>query len=753
MNSLLCKFFLVFLFALCFFSPSPSYSEVIKSIVIEGNQRISDEAIKSKLSSKVGKPYSKDKVSNDVDQLFEMGLFYDIKVYKTFAKLRFVVVEKPLVSELTINGNKKIKEDDLKEIIQIEVGQALDISKVKQSLDQIFTLYISKGFYLAKINYEVSDLDKQSIKLTYNIQENNKVKIKKINLIGNSGLTDEFIKKRLVNKDQTMMSVLVGGGVFNDLGFEFDSQVIKDLYMNEGYLDASVKNSNVYLTPDREGIIIDFQIEEGDQYKLGQIKFSGDLLFTLDKLMDKLSSAEGEIFSRAKLQNDISSLQAMYGDLGYAFLNIEPRTVVNRANKIIDIDLNFDKGEKINFGQFSILGNHRTRDKVIRREMRIVEGELYNETNKILSMENIKRLGFFENVTFNQKVNPSNFNELDQEIVVEEREHTGALQAGASYGSGSGPAIYARVEKTNLFGLGQQIALIANIGRESFYTLNFSDPYFLDTNWFGGLELYKTIFDVLDQYEDNRTGGAIRFGHPVLPYTNAFIKYTLEDSDIELENNISQETRAVLGRRELGAEGILSSVTFSLEYDKRDDRWMPSKGLFFSSSVEYAGLFWGRDKKNYIETDLNLRFFIPIWQNVVLRNNFTFSRIDSLLDTGEVPFNDLYRLGGLNSLRGFDWYTVGQKDGNVVVGGKKQAFYNLELQFPVSTDAGLFGLIFYDIGMAKDVLSFDNLKSNYGLGLRWFTPFGPLRLEFGFPAMGRQSGDLPEFQFSFGVPF
>ena len=737
-------------FILLFLVHEVVFAQTIKSILIEGNKKISKEAIASKIQSKVGRPYSKTQVSKDVENIFKTGHFYDIEVYNEKGVLRYVVVERPLVTEIAFEGNRKIKSDELFEILEFKQNDFLDVSKINSSLDKMIELYESKGFFLASISYEVESKNKEGVELVFNVSENKKVKIKKINIRGNEAISDDVLKSNMISKERTFFSFISGGGRYSEAGFERDLQVIKYLYYNEGYIQAQVKSSQVFISPNKKDLIIDIEVEEGSKHTVGQINFSGDMLFTIDEHFQEIRTGTGEAFAYDVLQNDLSRLQAMYGDLGYAFVDIIPETKVDQDSKVVDLNFAIDIGEKVYFGKFDIVGNQSTRDKVIRREMNMIEGNLYNETAKRESLANIKRLGFFEDVIFGQKVDAEDPTKVNYDIKVEERS-TGTLQVGAGYGSFSGLLFNGRVEKTNLFGRGQSLSLTATLsGIEKFYTLSFTEPYLLDTKWSFGLDLYNTNYIIQDQYEDFRTGGAIRLGHPLAPYLYGFIKYSYEHTQIEPRTLFKREIF-----RESDAEGNVSAVTFSLDFDKRNDRWMPTDGLFTSASLKLAGL--GGDKK-FSETAFNARFYQPIWKNLVIRNNFTYSVLSPYGDQEEIAFNELYRLGGVNTLRGFRWYGIGttvKDDGgnDVVKGGTHQAYYNLELQLPLIQKTGMFGVVFYDIGMAENMLELDMLRSNIGIGIRWFSPMGPLRFEWGFPIDRRAGEDRSQFQFSIGAPF
>lgn len=727
-----------------------SYADVIKDIVVEGNKKIGTEAILEKIESSRGKPYSKAQVLRDLERIFEMGHFYDIEIYREKGVLKYLVEERPEIANIVIEGNKKIKSDELFEVLDLKQNDFLDMAKLNASITKITDLYESKGFFLANLEYEIEEKTSnkgiKQVNLAFKINENKKVKIKNINIKGNKAISDAELKSVFVNKDKTFFSFISGGGRYSEISFERDLQVIKYLYLNKGYINAKVVGSQVFISPDKQGIMINIDVDEGEQYAVGQVTFSGDLLFTIDEHIQKVKTATGSVFAYDVLQNDLTRLQAMYGDLGFAFVNIIPNTKLNPEEKVVELDFLIDTGEKVNFGKFNIVGNQSTRDKVIRRQMSIIEGELYNETKKRKSLDDIRRLGFFEDVIFQQKVDTENANTVNYDIVVEER-NTGSLQVGAGYGSYSGIIFNGRIEKTNLLGRGQSVGLSANLSsQEKFFNLNFTEPYLLDTKWSAGLDAYNTNYIVQDQYRDTRLGGAVRLGYPLAPYLYGFIKYLYEDITIEALDNFPD----VFDKD--SADGAVSSMTFSLDYDKRNDRWMPSDGFLASASVEVAGL--GGDHR-FIETEFNARFYEPLWHELVLRNNFTYSVLNAYSGK-DIAFNELYRLGGVNTLRGFGWFdigTMGESNGKqVVIGGTKQVYYNLELQFPLVDATKIFGVVFYDIGMAENVLKLSKLRSNYGIGFRWFSPMGPLRFEWGFP-IGKRENESSMFQFSIGAPF
>jgi outer membrane protein insertion porin family len=465
----------------------------------------------------------------------------------------------------------------------------------------------------------------------------------------------------------------------------------------------------------------------------------------------------------------LRDVQAKYGDLGYAFANVIPRTRVREQDREVDITFEIDKGNKVYIGKINVIGNTKTRDKVLRRELRIREGELYHETRKRESFDNIKRLGYFEEVNFNVKT-PKGHNDLiDIDIVVKER-NTGTIQVGAGYSSFQGFVLNGQVNQINLNGRGQKLGASVDISKkQSLFKFSFTEPYFNDTEWSLGGDIYQSR-RVLPEYSETKKGGAVRVGHPLAPYLDGYLRYKLDDTDLKLDEQLGDPQLMPVE----SARGITSSVTATLEYDKRDDRFAPTKGVFSSLSLEYAGL--GGDKK-YTKGFANFRFYKKMFWDIVWRNNFAYGFISSNEKGTDVPFNELFLLGGANSLRGFDWYSVGKRKFsnrayasaqaagltgqdayNAALrpfGGMQQIYYNLEFQFNLINEAGIKGVVFYDIGDANDSLTITDLRQDVGFGFRWFSPIGPLRFEWGFPLDRKEQfkEDPVNFQFAIGSPF
>ncbi|MCS6838476.1 MAG: outer membrane protein assembly factor BamA [Bdellovibrionaceae bacterium] len=746
----------------------------IRAIKVKGLRKIDEKMILDRLMTRVGDTLNLEQLRQDILVIYGTGYFDDVQAYlEEQAVLVIEVLEKPNLVEIQFVGNDEIKVEDLKENVPLKTFEILDYSKLQTAKDKLQKFYESKGYLLAKVDYEVEQIiPGETVRVIFKIQEGEKVKVKKIKFLGNKKLSEAFLKSKMATSEEGFFHFMSGSGSFKQEAYERDWQLLRLIYMNEGFMQAKIERPQIFVTPDKKHIYITFRIEEGERYRIGEIDFAGDLLFPREELDQIVEIKNQEFYSYEVMQKDLLALQAKYGDLGYAYANVFPRTRINEKEKIVDITFEFDKGNLVYFGKISITGNTRTRDRVIRRELRILEGELYNETNRRRSLENVQRLGFFEDVQFRTSSRQDDPDKMDVEIQVKER-NTGTLQLSAGYGTVAGFTINGSVNQINFLGKGQRLGASLNSSRiGSFYNLNFTDPNYDDSNYLVGFDMYQSAIDRFE-YREGRSGGAIRVGRQFSDYFSSFFKYELAKVEMGAyydQNNNLMTDLTIFPIHE--ASGWQSSLSGTVEYDERDDRFMPSRGRYAMASVEYAGL--GGDLK-FTKTTATFRYFRKIFWEVVWRNNLTHGYV-----TGhggrDVPFNQRFLLGGPFSLRGYRFFRVGQRRyseqlynkylqlginptraselANVPFGGTQQLLLQTELEFPLIKEAGIRGAIFFDIGQAEDEIALSHFYSNFGFGFRWFSPLGPLRFEWGFPL--RDNPLSPEktiFEFTIGAPF
>lgn len=762
---------------------SNSVVQKISKIEVLGLKKIEKEAVLQKISSAVGKNFDREQVSKDIQTLFRMNFFVQVEVEKEASSdgvvLTFNMVEKPTVSEIEFIGNAEIKSEDLETQSGLKAFEVVNFSKIQAAVQKIEKHYEDKGFYLVKVESSIEEVQaNEAVKIKFNITENEKVKVKKITFIGNRQIKDSELKNdpRMFTKEAGFFSFLSSSGSYKQEAFDNDLQVLKYIYWNQGFLQVKIDRPIVTVTPDKKSIYVSYHIEEGDQYSVGEVDFAGDLLFSKSELFESVKIKDSSIFSVEVMRKDITDLQAKYGDLGYAFTNVIPRYNFHEQDKKVDLVFEFEKGNKVYFGDITVTGNSKTRDKVLRRELKIEEGELYNETRKRLSQENIQRLGFFDEVNFKTSTPPEKPDQLNIEIVVKER-NTGQIQLTAAYGSTQGMSLGGSIVQNNFRGLGQSLeAKIDAAKNRQDYRISLTDPYFKDTRWSAGFDVFYTENNERTSYDIRKTGGNVRFGHPIYgDYTRAYLRYKLDKTSLFANEN----TDPAIFPLET-AQGVSSSATMTLEYDTRNDRMTPSKGIYTDISYERTGL--GGDLR-YQEFSTRFRFFHNLFWDVVWRNNLSYQNIQPLDSGGTVPFSELYQMGGPYTLRGFGSGGVGKRalsglrysqladptskyyrpgisdeqrtrSSQFVVGGTKQVLFQTELQYPLIKEAGLNGVFFYDVGQAEDDIVSSKLLSDIGMGFRWQSPLGLLRFEWGWPLQTDSfNSDSVNFEFSIGPPF
>jgi len=730
--------------------------ETVSKIEIRGNQKIDREAILEKIGTKVGSTLDDDQVRKDILSIHRLGYFDDIKVDIEGGTLAFTVKERPAVQRIIFFGNDQISTDDLKNVLSIKTYDIYDENLVRDSVRKLQKHYEDKGYYLAKVESSirpVKEKDKDMVEVLFRVREYDKVRIRKVTFLNNTAFNDDQLKKVLRGTQEGgFFSWATSSGNFKELDFKQDMQMLQFWYLNEGYVRFRHEPPIVNVSEDKKWVFITIKVEEGKRYNLGTVDFGGDLLFPKEELYEMLQLKTGNVFAITKRNQDILALTEKYQDLGYANVNVIPNLNIHDDTLTVDMSYDFEKGTLVHFGRITVKGNSKTRDKVIRRELKIREGELFSGSGMRISKENITRLGFFdqESVTFQQKSPPGRPDLMDVEINVKERP-TGQFQLGAGYATTTKFFFTTQISESNFLGKGQDLRfstqISANKDDRSFRT-SFTDPYAWDTLWSVGGTLSYDKSDVPGSYLEFRRGVSVNLGHPIGEYTRLFFGYRLEEIQL-----LNAQDQFILENIRFES-GTSSSVSVTVANDKRNDRLITTNGHYLSVSQEAAGLGGNRQ---FSRTIGDARIYRKIWGDLTARGKFEVGTIvpfNSSRPNGGIQSSEKFRLGGPNNLRGYPAYSVSPtstfRDGRVfTVGGKNELFSMFELEYPIANEIGLKAVLFYDAGDAFDTWQL-NLKHDWGFGIRWFSPLGPLRFEWGYPLKG---GNGSEFNFMIGPPF
>jgi outer membrane protein insertion porin family len=643
----------------------------------------------------------------------------------------------------------------LKEALEFRSNSVFSKKDLAKSVSKIKKMYGDEGYYLAEVQTRTKQSSASELAVTLSIIEGEKILIKEIRFDGNKAFSDRKLKGILETKEKWFLSWLTGAGTYKEEVLKNDALLLSDYYLNNGYVNIKVGEPVVKMNETKTALDVSIGITEGEQFRIGEIGFKGELLDPAADLRMKLKSEPGELFNRSLLRTDIGVLTDVYGDKGYAFATINPQTRLDIEKKIIDISFDIEKGELVSIERINIAGNPKTRDKVIRREMRVTESGLYSATGLKRSKQNLMNLGFFEEANV-ATAKGSASNKLNVNVDVKEKA-TGTFSIGGGYSSLDGLIAQGSIQQANFLGLGLKANLSASIGGTSqTYALGLTDPYFMDTKWTLGGDIYRSERDYTD-YTRRLVGGDIKGGYPINDYLGTFMMYKYEIKDIYKPSVAYQALHDadVNGTYPLG-ETTTSSLYSSITHNNTDYRMDPSTGTINSFSVEYAGL--GGDNK-YARFILDNTYFHPLYKRLIASTKLTLGYIR---EVGQpIPIDEKFYLGGIYSLRGYRSRTVSPTSPAnpavgqtyVELGGNKEIIGNVELTFPLLSEVGLKGVLFFDYGNSFNDKSavFDTMLMSYGWGIRWASPIGPLRLEYGIPINPRNVIDSSSGRLEFSI--
>ncbi len=730
----------------------------IDEIQIRGIKKVEKEAVLEKLSAHKGMVLDNYLLKKDLEKIYRLKYFEHVEAsHEKKGKkdiLIFTVKEKPIISKIVFEGNDEIDDEDLTSQIKTKGFSILDVNTIKTDVEALQKHYEEKGFYLANINYELRKLDAENRELVFHVNEYEKVRVKQITFLGTKAFSDEELKGIMETREEGLFSFMSGAGNFKELNFQTDIEKLKYFYKTKGYLLVNVTTPEVTVSEDKKWVFITVKLNEGPKFSINTISFQGEMLFEEPELLESIGLKQGDTYSEELLRFDIQKLTEKYQDKGYAFANVlRTLNIVPGENKV-DVEFSFEKGSIAYFGKILVKGNTKTRDKVIRRELKIREGVKYSGSNLRRSKENVNRLGFFEpgSVIFNTVSKKGSDNVLDVEITVKEK-NTGQISLGAGYSTATKGFLQASIAQNNFRGLGQNLSFSLSLSNTNqTFNVGFTEPYLFDSKWTAGGDIFRTENSTSSSYEYKKRGFDLRVGYPIFDYTRLFGTYKFEDTEIKVVNDPTIETSV--------ENGVASSVRLSMVRDTRNHRFEPSKGYYLSIGSEFAGV--GGEKK-WWKNEFDGRYFKKIVGDLVLRSRLYSGKLE-VVDSEQIPRNEKFTLGGSRNLRGFSYEAVGPmatvektEDGVTSLvefnqGGLFSAYTTLELEHPLAREAGLKWVLFFDAGHAGRHDDID-VKMDYGFGFRWFSPIGVLRFEFGYPINPSDKDSGSQFHFDIGQLF
>ncbi len=741
----------LFIFLILFLNSLSVYSQelpIVNSIEIKGLKRIEESAVKSKITQKTGETISMEKTNEDIKNIFKMGYFDDVRAeMETFEggiKLIYTIKEKPTVVRIEFQGNKEIDDAKLKEKLTITTGSIADAVLIQDNTDRLRALYEEEGYWLSSIVPIITKIRPDEVSLTYQIEEGSRVKIKKINIEGNKSLSDKKIRKVMGTKKRWLLSFITGSGYYKKDQMNSDIERIRDLYFDNGFIKVAVGEPSIKLTDDKKGMMITIPISEGDQYSISSVEFSGNKVFSNDEIKKRITLTPNTTFSKSTLRKNILSLSQLYSENGYAVTTVTPDLIPDESKKLVAVTLEIDEGDRYSIGRIEISGNTKTRDKVIRREVRLDEGDIFNSSLLRRSYERINNLNFFETLDMIPKPRPEE-KLVDIDIKVKERP-TGFISLGGGYSSVEKFIGVLDITQGNLFGKGQSIKLKGELGgRTTYYEISFREPWFMDKEISFATNLYRMSRDYI-QYDKEATGFSIAFGKALSEYVRGSITYNFEDAEIL---NVTEDASTIIKEQE--GTWTTSSITPSLVRNTLDNYLDPSRGSRNSIYVTYAGL---GGTNYFLKGEIDSAWYFPLKSTTfMLRGRFGYG---VGLQGKELPLYERFYVGGIYTVRGLDWGDAGPKDEVTgdPIGGTEELIFNVEYIFPILSELRLKGVVFFDAGNSYESFkNFGELRYTTGTGIRWISPMGPIRIEWGYNIDKKLGENSSKFEFTFGSFF
>lgn len=728
---------------------------LVQSIAIAGNTRVDSGAIMRQVKSQAGERYAPELLRADLKNIFQMGYFDDVQILVTDTEkgkeITFQVTEKAVIGQVLINGEQELDEKDVKEVVSVSPNTIINTKEVQTSVENIRKLYKDKGFYrtnvTAKLNYPAPD----KVNVTFDIEEGIKMYIKGIRFVGNKAFSEKELRKEMTTSEKGLLSWFTESGKLKRDLLDQDRSRIGALYHNSGYLEARI--SEPVVTDEGDWLYVTFDIQEGDRYRVGTIEIEGDIVGDKNELFSLVELSKEKFFSRKILREDVLRLTDRYAENGYAFAEVEPKLGKNEEDKRMDLSLRITKGHLVHINRINIKGNTRTRDKVIRREMQVKEGGLLDASAVRKSSERLQRLDFFEEV--NVTPEPTVQEDLMDVVVDVKEKATGTFSVGAGYSSVDNLMFMGEISENNFLGKGQRLSLQANVSSSSNrYNFSFTEPHLNDTKLLFGYDIYNWSREY-DDYTKDSTGAALRFGYPVWNKWNLGWGYGFDDT--KLSDLSPYASQVIVDSTQIETT---SFVRLGLAKDTRNKLADASKGWLTTYSVKQAGGPLGGDSA-FTKYEATSGWYYPLkWDTTFHVKGSIGYVIEN--EEKKLPVYEKFYLGGLNTIRGFDSGKISPLELNADgvtysrVGGEKMWYGNLEWIFPIVKEIGLKGLVFVDIGnVYTDAQTWDiaDLRYSTGLGFRWLSPMGPLRLEWGYNLDPKEGEDQGVWDFSIGGSF
>jgi outer membrane protein insertion porin family len=740
---------------------------VIKDIRVEGLQRTEPGTIFTYLPVQAGDVMSDEKATQAIKSLYNTGFFKDVRIEADGDVLVVTVQERSAIAKIDFSGNKSFPSDKMTEgLKQIGISEGLifDKSQLDRAEQEIKRQYLAQGKYGATVKTVVSPLERNRVAVRFEIEEGVVAKIRDINIVGNNAYTTDDLRAEFLLTTPNWMSWWNKDDQYSKQKLTADLETLKSFYMNQGYLEFSIDSTQVSISPDKQDIYITVNVTEGEKYTISDVKLAGELQVPEEELTPLIKIAKGDVFNRQLVTETSKAIGDRLGNEGYAFSNVNAIPEINKEDHTAAFTFFVDSGKRVYVRRINLTGNTRTRDNVLRREMRQLESAWYAGDKINRSKERLDRLQYFDSVDVETPAVPGTTDQVDVNINVTEKS-TGSIQFGAGLSSNEGVVLGVTVNQPNFLGTGNRVAAQINTGKvNTTYSLSYTDPYFTPDGVSRGFDVYRRDVDTgslnIGSYNSKSYGAGVRFGLPLSEKDFFSVGLTGDFTKIDLSNNSPKQYLDFCGNAK-GCSSDSLQLAAAWTHDSRDNTLFPNRGVMQRLSAEVTLPVLDLE---YYKLEYKHSWFKDVTKNLVVMLNGELGYADSY-GKKEYPFFKNFYVGGVNSVRGFDNGAIGPRDfdpgtnSDFAVGGTTRIVGNAEVFAPVPfiKNSSQFRLsAFIDTGSVyanNQNISLGDLRYSTGVGVSWFSPFGPLKLVFA-KALNKKEGDQTQtLQFQLGSQF
>ncbi|MBA3695202.1 MAG: outer membrane protein assembly factor BamA [Methylotenera sp.] len=740
---------------------------VVKDIRVEGIQRTEAGTVFTYLPVKVGETMNDELATQAIKALYGTGFFKDVRIEAENDVLIVTVQERSAIAQIDLSGNKSLPSDKMKEGLKqigIAEGQIFDKSQLDRAEQEIKRQYLSQGKYGATVKTVVSPLERNRVAVRFDIEEGAVSKIRNINIVGNNAFTMDDLRAQFMLTTPNWMSWWNKDDQYSKQKLNADLEALRSFYMNQGYLEFNIDSTQVSITPDKKDIYITVNITEGQKYKISEVKLAGDTIIPEEELKKLIQLQAGDTFSREKVTQTSKAISDRLSDEGYAFSNVNPVPDVNKEEHTAAFTFFVDPGKKVYIRRINIVGNTRTRDEVVRREVRQLESAWYSSAKINRSKERLVRTQFFSDVNVETPAVPGTADQVDLNISVTEQS-TGSVQFGAGLSSSEGVVFGVTVNQNNFLGTGNRVTAQINTGKvNTTYSLSYTDPYFTPDGVSRGFDVYRRDVDTssissVGTYNTSSYGGGVRFGIPLNERDGFNFGLAADFTTVDLSSQSPKQYIDFCGNTKgCSSDSVVASAGWT--HDSRDSVQYTTSGVLqrLSGEVSLPVL-----DLQYYKTSYKHAWYTPITKDFTFSLNGEIGYADSY-GNEKYPFFKNFFMGGVGSVRGYNNGSLGPRDFDPItgqsfaVGGTKSLLGNAELFFPVpGISSKQFRLsVFADAGNVyakNEAFNMGDLRYSTGLGVSWFSPFGPLKLVFAKALNSKPGDDTQVLQFQLGQQF